>query len=321
MWKSCVTAMVAISVAATSTAGASSAPKRQALENLRGTELIEYAAAPYIQFRQDVDYVAGAIPADEGTMRSAHHRLASHDQRALAGAWVAYAGMIAADTPEFVSSIAALRRQMGDKGLNEKLINDPSMVRNLRGSQAAVDAILAFAANDAAKVNALGNAMISKAYSLQDSPWARRKLAQRGMERVDQAIAFAARRDWKTPAVKAKSQRGLKSPNLDHTNIWSVSWAGDKAKLGSNVRAGSIVTKALILGAHYTMDNATNDILAAHGTSARSERCFTSAKLNLDQCVAATRTPYEEAFCLGQHALNDMSSCIGWPAGVSAAGS
>ena len=210
---------------------------------------------------------------------------------------------------------------MGENGLNEELANNPAVVRNLRGSQAAVDAVLAFAASDAAKVNTLGNAFISKAYSLQNTPWARRELAQRGMERVDQALAFAARREWSTPDVSAKSQRGLKSPNLNRTAIWSASWSDEEAALGSNVRAGSIVTKALVLGAHYAMDNATNEVLAAHGTSARSERCFTSAKLNLDQCIAATRTPYEEAFCLGQHALNDMSSCIGWPAGVSAAGS
>jgi hypothetical protein len=38
--------------------------------------------------------------------------------------------------------------------------------------------------------------------------------------------------------------------------------------------------------------------------------------MNLDQCIAATRTPFEEAFCLGQHALNEMSSCVGWPAGL-----
>ncbi|MEZ5929016.1 MAG: hypothetical protein R3C55_11145 [Parvularculaceae bacterium] len=36
------------------------------------------------------------------------------------------------------------------------------------------------------------------------------------------------------------------------------------------------------------------------------------ATLTLRQCIAATRTPYEEAFCLGEHALIDTASCVGW---------
>jgi hypothetical protein len=42
------------------------------------------------------------------------------------------------------------------------------------------------------------------------------------------------------------------------------------------------------------------------------------AKLTLDQCIAATRAPYEEAFCLGEHALIDIATCTGWVAGAGA---
>jgi hypothetical protein len=38
------------------------------------------------------------------------------------------------------------------------------------------------------------------------------------------------------------------------------------------------------------------------------------ARLTLRQCIAATRAPYEEAFCIGEHALNDVSACLGWVA-------
>jgi hypothetical protein len=35
-----------------------------------------------------------------------------------------------------------------------------------------------------------------------------------------------------------------------------------------------------------------------------------SAKLNLYQCLAVARPHYEDAFCLGQHALMDTGRCM-----------
>ena len=58
----------------------------------------------------------------------------------------------------------------------------------------------------------------------------------------------------------------------------------------------------------------TKQRVDAYAKAKKSDRCFVNAKLNLDQCIAATRTPYEEAFCLGEHALNDVSRCVGWVA-------
>jgi hypothetical protein len=43
--------------------------------------------------------------------------------------------------------------------------------------------------------------------------------------------------------------------------------------------------------------------------------------LTLRQCIAATRAPYEEAFCLGEHALIDTAHCVGWVADDGAQGS
>lgn len=320
-WKSLVTGAVALTVAVAGTAGA--APKKERAEDVTGAALIELAAEPYIQFRQDVDEVGKAMPKDTAMMRDAHYRLASHDQQALAGAWIAYAAMVAADEPAFANSVAdRIRRRGGADAFIAEIQENPALIRNMPGSQQAVSAVLAFAANDAAKINGIGDAFISEAYSMQKAAWARRELAERGMERVDSALAFAARRGFDdTPSLKSKTtRRGVKMPNLETHTDWSSNWSGQEVQL-SDTRAGSIVTKALVLGAHYAMDEGGTDVLAAFGTSARSQRCFSNAKLNLDQCIAATRTPYEEAFCLGQHALNDMSSCVGWPAAASAAGS
>jgi hypothetical protein len=42
----------------------------------------------------------------------------------------------------------------------------------------------------------------------------------------------------------------------------------------------------------------------------RSRDCLEMAQLQLYQCMSAARFRYENAFCLGQHALRDVGTCI-----------
>lgn len=301
---------------------AGSSAERVDVKKLEGAALIEFAALPYIQFREDIDAVGSAMPTDPDMMRRAHHLLASHDARAMGGAWIAYAAMIAADNPAFAAEIEK-RMKSGKEEFIRELETSPAVVRNMPGANEAIEAIMKVATNDAAKIRKLGDSFIAEAYSMQKVAWARRELAEAGMERVDSALAFAAKRKWKDYSDRdvVTSRRGQVRPNLVSYASWSPEWSGEREAVNPSVRPGTIFTKALILGAQYAMDNASQEHLAAYGLSEKSQRCFTSAKLNLEQCIAATRTPYEEAFCIGQHALNDMSSCVGWPAGAGGAGS
>lgn len=299
------------------------APKPVDVKRMKGAAMIEYAARPYIQFRQDIDFVADGTPGSAEEMREVHLRLASHDNRSMAGSWIAYAAMIAADSPSFAASIEDQIAQKGKKAFVAELETNPALVRNLPGADQAIAAIMTFAASDAEKIRQAGDSYIAEAYDMQKLAWARRTIAESGMERVDAALKFAATREWpRTTGRKVvKTDAGTVRPDLVSYASWSTDWAGETAAVSPSARPGVIVTKALVLGAHYAMNTAEQQHMAAFATSKKSERCFTNAKLNLDQCIAATRTPYEEAFCLGQHALNDMSSCVGWPAGVGASGS
>jgi hypothetical protein len=40
-----------------------------------------------------------------------------------------------------------------------------------------------------------------------------------------------------------------------------------------------------------------------------SQTCMNMAKLNLLQCLAASRPNYEDIFCLGRHAVRDLATC------------
>ncbi|MEM9840088.1 MAG: hypothetical protein AAF830_13160 [Pseudomonadota bacterium] len=315
---------VAVGCAATalSMGAASAAGKRVDVKQMEGAAMIEYAAQPYIQFRQDIDFVSGDLPQDAEAMREVHNRLASHDTRSMAGSWIAYAAMVAADSPAFAKAITKQVKEKGAEAFAAELNANPGIVRNLPGADQAIAAIMTFAASDAGKIRGAGDAFIAQAYDIQKVAWARKTIAENGMARVDEALTFAARRDWPTYAGRevVRTKAGTLRPNLVSYATWSGDWA-KKVSADPTARPGTIVTKALVLGAHYATNTATQEHMASYATSKKSERCFTNAKMNLDQCIAATRTPYEEAFCLGQHALNDMSSCVGWPAGATTSGS
>jgi hypothetical protein len=293
------------------------------VEEMKGAQLIEYAAQPYIQYREDIDHVSSAMPGSEGEMRDTYFRLASHDNRTMAASWIAYAAMIAADQPAFAKEI---ERRMKKRGGKDKFIaeleENPAIVRNMPGAEEAVAAIMTFATNDAAKIRKVGDSYISEAYAMQKVAWAKAPISKGGTQRVDDALKFAATRRWADYGREVKpSRNGAVRPDLVSLASWSTDWSNENQPVNPSARPGTIVTKALILGARYATNTAEQQHLASFGTSKKSERCFTNAKMNLDQCIAATRTPYEEAFCLGQHALNDVSSCVGWPAGVGVAGS
>jgi len=314
----CSAALVAFGAAH----AANAAPKRVDVKQMQGSAMIEYAAQPYIQFREDIDFVSSNIPQDSDSMREAHLRLASHDTKSMAGSWVAYAAMIAADSPAFAKEIEKQVKSKGAEAFAAELEANPGLIRNLKGADQAIASIMTFAASDAGKIRSTGDAYISEAYDMQKVAWARKTIAETGMERVDAALSFAAKREWPTYSGRqvVRTKAGSIRPNLVSYASWSNDWAGEAKAADPAVRPGTIVTKALVLGAHYAMNTATQQHMASFATSRKSERCFTNAKMNLDQCIAATRTPYEEAFCLGQHALNDMSSCVGWPAGADTSG-
>ncbi|MEM1410065.1 MAG: hypothetical protein AAGG79_04890, partial [Pseudomonadota bacterium] len=237
--------------------------------------------------------------------------------------WIAYAAMIAADTKGFAAEIERQVKAKGAAAFVAELEGNPGLVRNMRGADDAIAAILTFAARDAAAVRQVGDAFIDKAYDLQKVAWARKAIAQSGMKRVDSAISFAENRKWAAMPSRQviRSNAGTLRPNLADDQVWKVSWSTNRAKPSAAVRPGTIVTKALVLGAHYATNTVTGAHMNTYASSRKSERCFSSAKMNLDQCIAATSTPFEEAFCLGQHGLNDNASCVGWPAGATSSDS
>ncbi|MCI5044383.1 MAG: hypothetical protein MRY72_06765 [Aquisalinus sp.] len=280
---------------------------------------LEARAAKYIEFRNDVQIV-DATPIDNaGVTRDAHNRLGSHTAEDLSSGFIAYAALVAADTPAFVESIQA-RVAQDREGFLAELRSTPGSVWNLSGAYAAEDAIKMMAAQDATYVEGLGQRYISEAYAMQNKGWAKRALSTDGPSRLYEAENYSySRSRMATPVLPATTANGVRTPGLNsYDRMWAANWGTSNATPLTNDRARPIITRALVLAARYSVGDLTDSIVNGYAKSENTRRCYYSAKLNLDQCISATRTSTEEVFCIGKHGLGEVSSCVGWIANAGA---
>lgn len=288
-------------------------------------EVLIAAALPYARLREDVTYADETAITAAKITRESHKRLSSYDPAVMGRSLVAYVALVAADHPRFAAAIDARtdkpkRREAFIASLRE----NPASIRDLDGADEAINAILDVMARDAVRLQSVGDRYIADAYRLQAAGWAKSKLPTGGMVRVKEAQSFAAARPAATmpPLAPAASEAGNLRPNLAGVPMWSPGWSLATASPQLEPAAGSVMTRALVLAAYYAAGDMNPAYLDEFAKSPATDKCMSRAKLNFDQCIAATRTSYEEAFCIGTHGLHDVSRCIGWAAqsGFSKAG-
>ncbi|MEM8771788.1 MAG: hypothetical protein AAGD92_09080 [Pseudomonadota bacterium] len=309
-------------VAATAAATAVSA---DTLAQPKDTSL-ERAAADYIRYREDVAALE-AMPFDNANVtREAHRRLAAHSPDKLSNGWVAYAALVAADTPEFAAAVKQEVKKKGNKrrgvlggkqGFMSNVAQDPKYIRKLPGADKAVAAVLAMTAQDGARITTLGEAFKTQAYAMQKTKWGKARISS-SQERIQEAASFGKTRGAApAPALTRSLDDGVMAPVLASAKgEWKSDW-GPAAPAGrmSEANAEVIMDRILNLAARYSTDSLNPKIVSVYAKNNKSQRCLEMSRLTLAQCIAATRTPYEEAFCLGEHGLNDIASCTGWVGG------
>ena len=288
---------------------------------------LERQAANYIQFRTDVAALEAAPFNNADVTREAHRRLAAHDAQTLSSGWVAYAALVAADTPGFAEALQKELKKKpnrrrgvlgGRDGLLSNLAQNPRYASSLDGADEAIKAVLAMTVQDGARITALGEAFKTQAYAMQKTSWGKKRIAP-SQTRLNEAAAFSAQRGAPAAPMLAAEQRGgVTAPSLSASAEahWGADWgAGAGAGRMTEANAQVIMDRVLNLAARYSAEALNPKVVEVYARNDKSNRCLSMAKLTLDQCIAATRTPYEEAFCLGEHGLKDISTCVGWVAG------
>ena len=139
-------------------------------------------------------------------------------------------------------------------------------------------------------------------------------------KRISEASTYATSRpSAEVPTLAPETDNGVTSPMLASINDdWAFDWGADDASGElTTMRAQAVMDRVLNLAARYAVGNINDKVVDVYSKNTKSDQCLSMAKLTLTQCIAATRTPYEEAFCLGEHGLNDIGSCVGWVAGAN----
>ncbi|MEO0398032.1 MAG: hypothetical protein AAF224_01270 [Pseudomonadota bacterium] len=285
---------------------------------------LEHQAAAYVQFREDVAAIQAEPISSAESTRDAHRRLSAHNSNDLSAGWVAYAALLAADTQEFADGlkkqVQSRKRRHGLKGrdgLIAELSANPRFASELPGADEAVARVLAMAVQDGKRVVSLGESFKTQAYAMQKTAWGKARI-QSSSARITEAEEFAKNRPTPfAPAMPGAADRGVTAPSLASLNgSWSPEWgAAEGEGEVSEPNAQVIMDRVLILAARYAIGATNEKLVAAYARNDRSSRCLHMSTLTLKQCIAATRTPYEEAFCLGEHGLNDVAGCLGWVAG------
>jgi len=314
-------------LAAAAAFAVSGAVSADTLAQPRDTAL-ERKAADYVRYREDVLAIEQTPFDSAKKTREAHKLLSAHAPEKLSSGWVAYAALVAADTPEFAEAMkkemkkstkVGGRRLKGRDGLVANLAADPSYPRKMKGADAAIARVLAMSAMDAARYNALGESFKTQAYAMQKTKWGKARIAA-SSKRINEADGFRKGRGAPaTPAFSRSTNGGVTAPQLASIDAaWSPDWSAEtSAGVRQEPHAQVIIDRVMNLAARYAVGGLNAKTVNVYARNDRAQKCLYMAELTLKQCIAATRTSYEEAFCLGEHGLNDIGSCIGWVAGAS----
>lgn len=312
----------ALIAAAAATLALTSAVCAESLAQPRDDSL-ERRAADYVRYREDIAAIEATPFTSAEVTREAHRRLSAHDAKHLSSGWVAYAALVAADTPGFRDALqdeledAKYNGMKGRDALFAQLAQDPFYVRRLGGAAAATDRVIAMAAADATRFSALGEAFKAQAYAMQKTKWGMGKLSAPSA-RLDDADSYArGRGEPATPSLPAATDKGVTQPMLaSASGAWSPDWGKSASGRLNGENAEVIMTRVLNLAARYAAGGMNEKLADVYARNDRANNCLSMASLTLRQCIAATRAPYEEAFCLGEHGLNDVAGCVGWVAGA-----
>lgn len=293
---------------------------------------LQTAITAYAAYQSDVSNLRAGNVRTADDLETALDTVARHNRDQLTRGWVAYGSNIAAQSPAFVQGVRDAANYYGRDAVIWAVTVDPSYARGLRGGQEATRLMLDSANADAARIIAVADRYQELAYSLQRQRWAN-SVAPQQAARV-QRVRTLGREGAPASAVPSEVSPRLQvapltlSPGTDPTQyggrrFWdavrgdagvtevasapvSYQWRANATRAEALDRM-SAVAALQALDAVDAQQSAVSRLIA----DPRSRDCFEMAQLQLYQCMSAARYRYENAFCLGQHGLRDIGTCIG----------
>lgn len=278
---------------------------------------LHQALEPYALYQSDVTAMLDSEIADAAALDETLERAARIDPARLTAGWLAYGGLAAAQSPEWVAGVRSRVRSAGRAAVLRQLQRDIGYARRRPpGSAEATQLVLRAMAADTARLNAAATRFEGLGAAADTSAWARRDEARTGR-------------------LSGNDTRTLPAPILArlHPGPLTATPLSDPAQFGgarfwdalSNRASPNppalpwriALTRASSLDRMFTLGallviGATNDTQARTRalTDEATQQCLAMQQLFLRQCAGVTHDPNEDAYCLARHGLREPAACF-----------
>lgn len=264
------------------------------------------AAEVYRTFSRDMAAIEGGFSSPE-QIQAALRRGSAYDPEQISRGLVAYASILALQSPEFVTGV---RSVTNDRTTRERLVADivadPGLASTLPGAQAAAGLVMATLSADIAALGRAATSIESDAYAIQARydprrPWAVTEVRDR-QGRLDAAKVSSAQ--TMLPSAEAASRL----LSAAHSGGGALPISGEPREPPYPPAVVNALALAALAALGYAGENARANTDALQFDRV-SQGCLSMSKLNLFQCLAAARPNYEDMFCLGRHIVRDLATC------------
>ena len=326
-------ALGAVALAFTASAQTEPTPEVQTVsapESVATPDPLSSAAAVYATFHGDVTDIKQNTFKNSSDIQSALSNLGSQNSDQLSRGWMAYSALVASQNPEFRAAVRDIEGFYGKDSLVTGLQNDVRYARTLNGGTTAVRSAMGAGDADAKRLKTTADFVKEQAYSLQAEGWAKGKIGDSGALADKLFTASVSGRPARDDMVKAFSAPGIDTVLVSAgkngaPSVWeNVSSAASAVRVPDVAGALGISNRRVAAGKEPIADQiatlAAYRIIGGDGTAAApmqramTERqtagCLNMANLNLQQCVAAAHQHFEVPFCIGEHALAEVGTCI-----------
>jgi hypothetical protein len=291
---------------------------------------IARATSPYVAFQGDITSLRTSALSAPTDLDRAFNTAISNNPQGITKGFLSYSAIVAAQNPAFARSVRDTAAFYGRDRFLMGLRNDVKYARTLGGAEGAVQLVLASAAADGARIEAVGERFREAAYSLQRSSWSN-QVAPRPQPRIAELRNLSNTPRW-APAnfvEKVTVQVGRQSSTVSPDGVggglfWdalmtqteAATLASYSAPPPRAARPGPAeqhtLDRIMTMAAFYIVgagddQQARIDVLSDDPTT---KNCIEMARLQALQCVSASRFRYEHSFCLGLHVLKDTGTCL-----------
>ena len=261
-------------------------------------------AAVYLAFARDIATIRGGFENPEA-IQAALRKGSAYDPGQISRGMVAYASIVALQSPAFVAGVNQYGvNPTGRQKMIADIVADPRTASYMPGADEAAGLIMAALDADIDALTAAANSVENDAYAVQADG------------RRSWAIAHITDRETRLAGAKALAGQTMLPSATESARLFAAGNSGAGVTIAGSRRREApyppVVANALALAALAALGAAGEDAranTAALQSEPVSNNCLNESKLNLYQCLAASRPSYEDMFCVGRHIVRDLATC------------